>query len=56
MFIDNASYYKDELMNKEYGLLKLIRKFPEKLFIILAHEEKEDHIMPLRDRLRSWQK
>ena len=27
-------------MNKEYGLLKLIRKFPEKLFIILAHEEK----------------
>ena len=40
VFIDNASYYKDELMNKEYGLFKLIRKFPEKLFIILAHEEK----------------
>ena len=40
VFIDNASYYRDELMNKEYGLLNLIRKFPEKLFIILAHEEK----------------
>lgn len=40
VFIDNASYYKDELMSREYGLLKLVRNFPEKLFVILAHEEK----------------
>ena len=40
VFIDNASYYKDELMSREYGLLKLVRNFPDKLFVILAHEEK----------------
>lgn len=40
VFIDNATWYKDELLNKEFGLMKLKKEFPDKLFIIIAHEAK----------------
>jgi len=40
IFIDNATIYADEL--RAAGLRQLVRNFPDKLFIMLAHEEKRE--------------
>ena len=40
VFIDNATWYKEELLDKQYGLMKMKREFPDKLFIVIAHESK----------------
>lgn len=40
VFIDNATWYKEELLDKEMGLMALKKNFPRKLFVIIAHESK----------------
>lgn len=40
IFIDNLTIYKDDL--KGNGLYKLMQSHPEKLFILLAHEERNE--------------
>lgn len=40
IFIDNTTVYNEELQDKQFGLLKLMRAFPEKLFVIIGHEVK----------------
>ncbi len=39
-FIDNLTIYEGELKKKD--LIKLIEDYPEKLFILLAHEERNE--------------
>ena len=38
VFIDNVTFYSDELKNG--GLLELLKEIPDKLFVFLAHEER----------------
>lgn len=54
IFIDNATVYADEM--KAADLNTLIREFPNKLFIFLAHEEKREPYTALAKRCKKFAK
>lgn len=54
IFIDNCTVYSSEL--KPSDLMKLIRQYPDKLFVFLAHEEKGEPYKALAKEARKLAK
>lgn len=54
IFIDNCTVYANEL--KPSDLMKLIRQYPDKLFVLLAHEEKGEPYKALAKEARKLAK
>jgi hypothetical protein len=54
IFIDNTTVYADEMKASDFNVL--IREFPNKLFIFLAHEEKKEPYTALAKRCKKFAK
>ena len=54
VFLDNCSVYADEM--KPTDLNQLVREFPTKLFVFLAHEEKKEPYTALAKRAKKFAK
>jgi len=54
IFIDNATVYADEMKAADFNVL--LREFPNKLFIFLAHEEKREPYTALAKRCKKFAK
>ena len=54
LFIDNLSIYMDELKGKK--LIELSRRYPQKLFIYLAHEERNEPYGSAARMAKKWAK